>query len=731
MRFGRKSRRRHSKGGEPHPGDQSSALATDDVQQDDAQQNEDSVLEEDSQIVEDTETVIQLDTGEADTKPVSSATVDAPEGTPTQILLTALGRFQREVKTVEDGKGADGWTDICMNQLIVSTEVALTESWSDVFDALTGTGRILQSYENNKQSEKSLPFLNKSYEVLCLMAGDLIVGSVRQGVREQWNDLFRKQMEFMEGNGIVLIQDEDELNERDDSSPVVEETKDPVEQDLEELSTLDELPPLTELLNKEHSSPVEELEDFQDERDDVTVADPSEGLELFNTDTKPAAVDSETVVGNGFETEVEVEENLSSGEPETLRFEPPKRVVEIIDRLCEQLRSLPELKGDPKTIALETFMGGLTALQRDAEDHQHEIAAQLSATMLDATEHTAKWPDQITDDFSDLGFGFCGVFIEALNEGLTENTMEWDAECREWAAKMQELVEKAPEQDTDDVVESESNIQTAGAPEDLEFEPLEPTIVEEKEEPEANPVQAIKAANVIIPAPEGDDESQALLNAAQNAALQGDAEGAKNFALKAAEVIAKMEVKNATKVLLDAEERLKETLHESESSKKSVKEEEKNVKSAAKQVSDSEKNTLAIQADLDEQSEQMTVLQKELEKFNQKIETLQKKQEDQVAKIHAAEDQFQQTQRNKETAEETTSRGRSAENERRAELESKRQLVKESQRNAKEIETEIASHRAKLEQEEKSHDDIAQTIDLLGKPQRQEEKESDDNGLLF
>jgi hypothetical protein len=725
MRFGRKSRRRHTKSKESVSVDDSSSGGSDTEM---VEYNEDTVLHEDSQLVEDTETVIVLDSDESASS--QSSSVNIPDGEPTQILLTSLGRFQRELKTVQDGKGTDDWTDICMNQLIISTEVALTEGWSDVFDALTGTGRILQSHENNQLSEKSIPFLNQSYEVLCSMVGDLIAGSVRQGVREQWNDLYRHQTELMDEEGIILIPDDEEFNDSTQSGIRAEENTDSSREQLDELPTLDELPPLTDLLKKEHVSAAEELDEIPEVTGEVKELDPNEGLELFEAGESDGPTDSETsMAADENDTADDVIE--SSEESETERFEPPKRVVEIIDRLCEQLRSLPELEGISQSTALETFVGGLTALQRDALEHKHEIASQLSSIMLEATQATAKIPNQITDDFSDLGFGFCGVFVEALNEGITENTMEWDNECREWTAKIQALVDTAPvEKPTKPEIVEEVSKNVARA-DDSEFELLSPKTIT-KEESEIAPSAEIK--DDVTPRTidtEDQDESQNLLNAAQNAALKGDGEGAKNFALQAAAVIAKLEVTKATEKLHEAETKLKNTIQDSESARASVKEEEKKVKNAAKQVGTSEKNVQSIQTELDDQAQEMTSLQNELEKIDRKIETLQKKQQEQKEKIKAAEEHHDQTQQNKNAAEEETRQNQNVEKEYRAELETKRQLVKEHQRNTKEIETEIETHRAKLEQEQKSHNDIAQTIDLLGKNRPNEKEENDDNGLLF
>ncbi|MBL7649664.1 MAG: hypothetical protein JNK74_26105 [Candidatus Hydrogenedentes bacterium] len=129
-------------------------------------------------------------------------------GDPTQRLLTALGRFQRQVSRAEEGAPQEAWCDECMNQLITGIEIALNEDWADVKEALTDVARILQTYEDEGRADQSIFFLKDSYEILCLMVGDLIVGNVRSGVMKKWQDRYERALDELADAGLTLVDDD-------------------------------------------------------------------------------------------------------------------------------------------------------------------------------------------------------------------------------------------------------------------------------------------------------------------------------------------------------------------------------------------------------------------------------------------------------------------------------------------------------------------------------------------
>ncbi|MDP1555854.1 MAG: hypothetical protein Q8L84_10375, partial [Hyphomonas sp.] len=139
-------------------------------------------------------------------------------GDPTQRLLTALGRFQRQVARAEEGAPQEAWCDECMNQIIIGIEIALTEDWADVKDALTDAARILQTYEDAGRAEHCVRFLKDSYEILCLMVGDLIVGNARSGVMKKWQERYERALDELADAGLTLVDDDGPV-ERDTPAP--------------------------------------------------------------------------------------------------------------------------------------------------------------------------------------------------------------------------------------------------------------------------------------------------------------------------------------------------------------------------------------------------------------------------------------------------------------------------------------------------------------------------------
>jgi len=144
--------------------------------------------------------------------PADAAVADdsALNADPTQRLLTSLGRFQRQVARAEGGAPQHVWTDDCIEQLIAGIEIAHENGWEDVKEALTDTARILQSYEEAQAADHAVPFLKDSYEILCLMVGDIIVNSVRSGVMDKWRQRYARALQELARNSVPLIGDDGE-----------------------------------------------------------------------------------------------------------------------------------------------------------------------------------------------------------------------------------------------------------------------------------------------------------------------------------------------------------------------------------------------------------------------------------------------------------------------------------------------------------------------------------------
>ncbi len=144
----------------------------------------------------------------------------AIKGDPTQHLLTALGRFQRQVARAEHGVPDAVWADECMNQIIAGIEIAIAQEWEGVQEALTDTARILHSYEQAGQAHACVSFLQDSYEILCLMVGDLIVDNIRSGVMQKWRAHYQRGVDNLLRAGIRLVEDEEEEELERETAPV-------------------------------------------------------------------------------------------------------------------------------------------------------------------------------------------------------------------------------------------------------------------------------------------------------------------------------------------------------------------------------------------------------------------------------------------------------------------------------------------------------------------------------
>jgi len=131
-------------------------------------------------------------------------------GDPTQRLLTTLGRFQRYVARAAAGIEQEEWADNCMDELVAALDISLEQNWSEVVESLAGTGRVLQSYGEPGYAHLCVPFLMDSYDILCLMVGDLIVSEVRPSVTQKWRERYGRAVAELEAAGLTLMEDEEE-----------------------------------------------------------------------------------------------------------------------------------------------------------------------------------------------------------------------------------------------------------------------------------------------------------------------------------------------------------------------------------------------------------------------------------------------------------------------------------------------------------------------------------------
>lgn len=130
-------------------------------------------------------------------------------GDPIQQLFTTLGKFHRQLNKAQHAPDGEGWCDECMNELMTGLEISIAREWTPIKDALIDTARVLHSYEQAGRAGQCVPFLKDSYELLSLMVGDLIVDTVRAGVKQKWREHYMRAVEELESRGIALVEDEE------------------------------------------------------------------------------------------------------------------------------------------------------------------------------------------------------------------------------------------------------------------------------------------------------------------------------------------------------------------------------------------------------------------------------------------------------------------------------------------------------------------------------------------
>jgi hypothetical protein len=725
---------------------------------------------------------------------------DFPANTGTQRLLTALGRFERQVARAREGVPQMAWSNECMNQLIEAVEIAVAEGWGDVVEALTETARILQSYEDEGQAHLAVPFLADSYDVLCLMVGDLIVGKVRSGVMQKWRNRYRQALDELKEAGIPLVRDEEERGGRGNASnvrpfeppapaarPQVRESQRPAGI-LRSMYAVPEVP-------LEEDEPFEPLmQDAEDAEEDAFAATEDEAS--FDADRQA-----------GFKAEAEEEDEADPGqsgdvdelprmildelppltplrmdlfdepangssaaaadaEAEAEAADSPRspEVIERLDTLCE---SLSQMERDPEADRVAGFctvLDCVSILESQAERANRSGCVELCKVMERLCDNAEAQPGALDDKFFELAYAFCGVYVEA-DDG-TENAMirSWIGECETllgtWrdrsaeAAAEDEAAEVAPEPEAvvDEAAASPSAIEEpAGAADTFEVEAVveepdmeveEATAVEAAEEEAAAPEESIALA-VVVETPESasvpeeaaesagaaeaesgeavaailgasPDSPEALLSIAQQAMSQGRAADAKCMALRAAAMLAQVEVEEASRRVAEAEERLRQGSDLIEQARLDVLGAEQSVNDAAKAAADGEQTLDTRQAQVVAVQQQVEGIEGRVAELDEQIRQLQAKRDEEARRLAETRTQLDGARSEQAKAEAELAARRAAEEEARVRLEDMRQRVKTLQRRRTEVEAAMERAREQLTRQRQSLVEIEQTLAQVG-----------------
>ena len=155
------------------------------------------------------EAVVETLQPEEDDVAIPQDDISQISGDPIQQLFTTLGKFHRHLNKAQNAPDNGEWCDECMNELMTGLDISIACEWTPVKDALIDAARILHSYEEVGKAGLCVPFLRDSYELLSLMVGDLIVDTVRTGVKKKWRDHYMRAVEELESHDISLVEDEE------------------------------------------------------------------------------------------------------------------------------------------------------------------------------------------------------------------------------------------------------------------------------------------------------------------------------------------------------------------------------------------------------------------------------------------------------------------------------------------------------------------------------------------
>ncbi len=408
----------------------------------------------------------------------------SPRGQATQSILTALGRFHRQVVRAREGAPQELWGDECMDQIIQATEIAASQGWRELVRALVDTGRVLQTYENAHRAHECTGFLAQSYEILCLMVGDLIEGGLRPAVWRKWKECFDETARIAATAGLALIEDDADQPEGDEPAMMDatqgypgdgEREKDTVRSRPREeavspfdmampgsgSSSDDSLPPLDELapLNMEGAlgeEPVDISSYAWDEAEETTPEEVVEAAEspvdsdeteedLFSLiqpdeeEESDAGVSPDVytyVPGADFEQDLGQASSRSEAGVQEAEFSVPGKkyapspaVVEALDRVCEVLAQLEGTARADRAHPLTEAEACLRLLQHEAAEHARSGAVEACRTLLRMCRSVATYPGRVDDRFFELAYAFCGVYVEAGSDANDPGVRNWAVEC--------------------------------------------------------------------------------------------------------------------------------------------------------------------------------------------------------------------------------------------------------------------------------------------------------------
>lgn len=606
-------------------------------------------------------------------------------GDPTQRLLTALGRFHRYVAKGQAGAPQEFWTDDCMNQLVVALEVALPQKWPHIVDAITGTARVMQSYENAGCAHMCASFLNESYEILCLMVGDLIVNKVRQSVLDKWRERYEQAVAELTAAGLTLVEDDvhsDEAPEQEQtpavSAPVAKQG---------------EVLPFA--LPEDRASGASSRSDEPSMDDFLPPADKKRsGSSLSEAEERApepeASLEDESAVETDEEEAAEADEDAEVAEVPSAptlagRVTDPE-VVKTLDALCDELSQLEHAEPEDYRAGFEAISSKVSWLHQYANGKGVDVAAAVSARMQDLCRLVHESKKSPEDSFFDTAFAFCEVFVTAMREPDSALITSWNADADAQLAALQPRKSA-----TAAALGSDSGPPVAAAPQE--------------------------------------NSPESLLETAQRAIAEGDMAGAKTLALQAVAHLAATEMAKAEKRVQDAELRFQENAEAIERARASSKKCEQDVLVAEGRVAEGQTELSDAHAHANTIIEKCQGIERRVADIDEQIRVLQaarSAEEQRLGDAHSELDRAHDVEREMEQQLESVME---AERSARAALENSRQSVKDHLRRRQDLEAALSRARETLSHHRNSLADIERTIGIVRPEVEKPEPESE--GLLF
>ena len=653
---------------------------------------------------------------------------------PTNRLLTALGRFHREVLKAREGSVHAQWPDVCVNQLINAVEIALAQGWGEVVEALGETGRILQSYTEGGRAGDSVEFLEDAYELLCLMVGDLIVGSVRPGVVEKWKERYARAVEDLEAAGLTLVDDDDggALSGEPAAEPAAGTPESP-ESPIDELPALDTLAPL---------------------EDEVPVAETPESGETHGTE-------------------------------------------ELLDTVSEALARIEADPAGQHPAAFATIADAVEELKDNARAQGRTVAAFASDVMLRVCEAAQQVEGALEDRFFELAYGFPGLYAEASDTSDDDSVDSWTMECEtllvSWSAAAEsgsepsqataqpaepvESVEAMPfdmaalddlargevvlgdpvpeggtpsgnaevpdlgadleadieaggDEAVEEPAESQPVIEDAGEPAPQDESPGEEEAILEAVEDmiNAGAEDALDDAAVAMPLEEVIDTPMQILKVAEQAVSEGRAANAKVLLLQAAASIAESEAAEAQHSLDEVTARIQQESSAIEEAKAAVSEAEAQVAEAEQAVAAVAEAVEAGRARVTEHNERVDEVQARIDEIDEEIRKLQARREEEVAALENTREELTAAESESAAIEAEVAQKQEAEAAVRQQLEEARARVKLHQRKRQEYESALDKANDEVRKRSESLTELQQTMARFGLI---EPNEAHDSGDLF